>query len=127
VSAFEYITPSAPIARTVKASTIETLSIGPMECSVRSLWSRPHLPRLARKSRKSPPKPAPSIGHRRWGTSAPWDAPVYDVLRTADAVNRARGLVYGFLLGCVVYAALTVGTIYVLRGVARDVPIPVAP
>jgi cytochrome d ubiquinol oxidase subunit I len=55
----------------------------------------------------------------------PWI--VYGVLRTSDAVNPAPGLLYGFLLVAAVYAVLTVATIYVLRRLARDVPVPVAP
>ncbi|MBN6051916.1 cytochrome ubiquinol oxidase subunit I [Nonomuraea sp. RK-328] len=55
----------------------------------------------------------------------PWI--VFRVLRTADAVNPAPGLVYGFALVSVVYVVLTVATVYVLRRLARDVPVPVAP
>ncbi|MDR8414484.1 cytochrome ubiquinol oxidase subunit I [Nonomuraea sp. 3-1Str] len=55
----------------------------------------------------------------------PWI--VFRVLRTAAAVNPAPGLVYGFVLVTVVYVALTVATVYVLRRLARDVPVPVAP
>jgi cytochrome d ubiquinol oxidase subunit I len=55
----------------------------------------------------------------------PWI--VYGVLRTSDAVNPAPGLLYGFLLVAAVYAVLTVATIYVLRRLARDMPVPVAP
>ncbi|GAA3585523.1 cytochrome ubiquinol oxidase subunit I [Nonomuraea rosea] len=55
----------------------------------------------------------------------PWI--VYGVQRTAQAVNPAPGLVYGFVLVAAVYAALTVATVYVLRRLARDVPVPVAP
>jgi cytochrome d ubiquinol oxidase subunit I len=55
----------------------------------------------------------------------PWI--VYGVQRTAQAVNPAPGLVYGFVLVTAVYAALTVATVYVLRRLARDVPVPTAP
>lgn len=55
----------------------------------------------------------------------PWI--VYGVLRTSEAVNPAPGLIFGFLLVAVVYAVLTVATIYVLRRLARDIPVPVAP
>jgi cytochrome d ubiquinol oxidase subunit I len=55
----------------------------------------------------------------------PWI--VYGVMRTSEAVNPAPGLVYGFLLVAIVYAVLTVATIYVLRRLARDIPVPVAP
>ncbi|MFG3436557.1 cytochrome ubiquinol oxidase subunit I [Nonomuraea sp. NPDC047897] len=55
----------------------------------------------------------------------PWI--VYGVMRTAEAVNPAPGLVYGFALVSVVYLVLTVATVYVLRRLARDVPVPVAP
>jgi cytochrome bd ubiquinol oxidase subunit I len=55
----------------------------------------------------------------------PWI--VFGILRTADAVNPAPGLVWGFVLVSVVYAVLTVATVYVLRRLARDVPVPVAP
>ncbi|MFG1704274.1 cytochrome ubiquinol oxidase subunit I [Nonomuraea sp. M3C6] len=55
----------------------------------------------------------------------PWI--VYGVLRTSQAVNPAPGLVYGFVLLAAVYVALTVATVYVLRRLARDVPVPIAP
>ncbi len=55
----------------------------------------------------------------------PWI--VYGVLRTSEAVNPAPGLVWGFVLVSVVYAVLTVATVYVLRRLARDKPVPVAP
>jgi cytochrome d ubiquinol oxidase subunit I len=55
----------------------------------------------------------------------PWI--VYGVMRTSDAVNPAPGLVYGFILVCLVYAALTVATVYVLRRLARDHSVPQAP
>ncbi|GAA3256818.1 cytochrome ubiquinol oxidase subunit I [Nonomuraea helvata] len=55
----------------------------------------------------------------------PWI--VFRVLRTSQAVNPAPGLVYGFVLVTVVYLLLTVATVYVLRRLARDVPVPVAP
>ncbi|MFD0686262.1 cytochrome ubiquinol oxidase subunit I [Actinomadura fibrosa] len=55
----------------------------------------------------------------------PWI--VYGHLRTADAVNPAPGLVWGFLLVAAVYAVLTVASVYVLRRLARSRPVPVAP
>jgi cytochrome bd ubiquinol oxidase subunit I len=55
----------------------------------------------------------------------PWI--VYGVLRTSEAVNPAPGLVWGFVLVSVVYAVLTVASVYVLRRLARDKPVPVAP
>jgi cytochrome bd ubiquinol oxidase subunit I len=55
----------------------------------------------------------------------PWV--VYGVQRTSNAVNPAPGLVWGFALVCVVYALLTVATVYVLRRLARDRPVPLAP
>jgi cytochrome bd ubiquinol oxidase subunit I len=55
----------------------------------------------------------------------PWI--VYGVLRTSDAVNPAPGLVWGFVLVAIVYLILTVATIYVLRRLARDIPVPTAP
>ena len=55
----------------------------------------------------------------------PWI--VYGIQRTADAVNPAPGLVYGFALVAVVYAVLTIGTVYVLRRLSRDKPVPLAP
>ncbi|RVX43710.1 cytochrome bd-I ubiquinol oxidase subunit 1 apoprotein [Nonomuraea polychroma] len=55
----------------------------------------------------------------------PWI--VYRVMRTSEAVNPAPGLVYGFVLVTAVYVALTVATVYVLRRLARDVPVPIAP
>ncbi|MFI0350793.1 cytochrome ubiquinol oxidase subunit I [Actinomadura sp. 9N407] len=55
----------------------------------------------------------------------PWI--VYGVMRTSDAVNPAPGLVWGFVLVTAVYAVLTVATVYVLRRMARDRPVPIAP
>ncbi|MET1153407.1 cytochrome ubiquinol oxidase subunit I [Arthrobacter sp.] len=55
----------------------------------------------------------------------PWI--VYGELLTRDAVNPAPGLFYGFILVSVVYAVLTVATIYVLRRLAKDQPVPIAP
>ncbi|MBV2366572.1 cytochrome ubiquinol oxidase subunit I [Streptomonospora sp. NEAU-YY374] len=55
----------------------------------------------------------------------PWI--VYGVMRTAEAVNPAPGLVYGFAGVAAVYAVLTVATVYVLRRMAREKPVPVAP
>ena len=55
----------------------------------------------------------------------PWI--VFGVLRTADAVNPAPGLIYGFLLVAAVYLVLTAATVYVLRRMVRDRPVPVAP
>ncbi|MGI9000990.1 MAG: cytochrome ubiquinol oxidase subunit I [Pseudonocardia sp.] len=55
----------------------------------------------------------------------PWV--VYGILRTSDAVNPAPGLVYGFALVTVVYVILTIGTVFVLRRLSRDTPVPLAP
>jgi cytochrome d ubiquinol oxidase subunit I len=55
----------------------------------------------------------------------PWI--VYGVMRTADAVNPARGLWGGLVILVAVYAALTVAAVYVLRRLARDKPVPLAP
>jgi cytochrome d ubiquinol oxidase subunit I len=55
----------------------------------------------------------------------PWI--VFGVMRTADAVNPAPGLMYGFVLVSAVYVVLTVATVYVLRRLARDLPVPIAP
>lgn len=51
----------------------------------------------------------------------PWV--VYEVMRTSDAVTSAPGLEWGLIILAVVYAALTVGTIYALRALARR-PLP---
>ncbi|SEG13302.1 cytochrome bd-I ubiquinol oxidase subunit 1 apoprotein [Thermomonospora echinospora] len=55
----------------------------------------------------------------------PWT--VFRTLRTSGAVNPAPGLIWGFVLLAVVYAVLTVVTVYVMRRLTRDVPVPVAP
>jgi cytochrome bd ubiquinol oxidase subunit I len=55
----------------------------------------------------------------------PWI--VYGVMRTADAVNPSPGLWGGLLILVAVYTALTVAAIYVLRRLARDKPVPLAP
>jgi len=52
----------------------------------------------------------------------PWV--VYGVLRTADAVNPAPGLRWGFYLVTVVYAVLTAITVVVLRRMTRTTPVP---
>jgi cytochrome d ubiquinol oxidase subunit I len=48
----------------------------------------------------------------------PWI--VYNVMRTRDAVSTASGLRYGYFLLIVVYTALTIATITVLRRLSRD-------
>jgi cytochrome d ubiquinol oxidase subunit I len=55
----------------------------------------------------------------------PWV--VYGFLRTHDAVNTAPGLQTGLFVLLAVYAVLTVATVSVLRRLARDRPVPVAP
>jgi cytochrome d ubiquinol oxidase subunit I len=55
----------------------------------------------------------------------PWI--VYGVLRTRDAVNPAPGILWGFVGVTLVYVVLTIATVYVLRRMVRDRPIPIAP
>jgi len=55
----------------------------------------------------------------------PWI--VYGVMRTADAVNPSPGLWGGLVILVAVYAALTAAVIFVLRRLARDKPVPLAP
>ncbi|MGV9250430.1 cytochrome ubiquinol oxidase subunit I [Streptomyces sp. NPDC003697] len=55
----------------------------------------------------------------------PWI--VWGVMSVRDAVNPAPGLMAGLWLVLVVYAAMTVATVYVLRRLARDRPVPVTP
>jgi cytochrome d ubiquinol oxidase subunit I len=55
----------------------------------------------------------------------PWI--VFRVMRTADAVNPSPHLWIGLLIVAAVYAALTVSGVYVLRRLARDKPVPLAP
>ncbi|MEU9445723.1 cytochrome ubiquinol oxidase subunit I [Streptomyces sp. NPDC048304] len=55
----------------------------------------------------------------------PWI--VYGVMSVRDAVNPAPGLMTGLWLVLVVYAAMTVATVYVLRRLARGTAVPVAP
>jgi cytochrome d ubiquinol oxidase subunit I len=55
----------------------------------------------------------------------PWI--VHGVLRTADAVNPAPGIRWGFVGVTLVYVVLTVATVYVMRRMARDRPVPIAP
>ncbi|WP_406724110.1 cytochrome ubiquinol oxidase subunit I [Streptomyces sp. GD-15H] len=55
----------------------------------------------------------------------PWI--VHRVMRTAEAVNPAPRLVYGFVLVSLVYLVLTIATAHVLRRLARDQPMPIAP
>jgi cytochrome d ubiquinol oxidase subunit I len=50
----------------------------------------------------------------------PWT--VYGILRTHDAVNPAPGLRVGLIVILIVYTALTIATVYVLRRLARDRP-----
>ncbi|MEU6478182.1 cytochrome ubiquinol oxidase subunit I [Streptomyces sp. NPDC047017] len=55
----------------------------------------------------------------------PWI--VWGVMSVRDAVNPAPGLMAGLWLVLVVYAAMTVATVYVLRRLARVTPVPRAP
>ncbi|MEU0946199.1 cytochrome ubiquinol oxidase subunit I [Streptomyces canus] len=55
----------------------------------------------------------------------PWI--VWGVMSVRDAVNPAPGLMTGLWLVLVVYAAMTVATVYVLRRLARGTPVPQAP
>ncbi|UNO43487.1 cytochrome ubiquinol oxidase subunit I [Streptomyces sp. MST-110588] len=55
----------------------------------------------------------------------PWV--VWGLLNVRDAVNPAPGLMAGLWLVLVVYAVMTVATVYVLRRLARGKPVPVAP
>lgn len=55
----------------------------------------------------------------------PWV--VWRVMTVRDAVNPAPGLMSGLWLVLVVYAAMTVGTVYVLRRLVRTRPVPLAP
>ena len=50
----------------------------------------------------------------------PWI--VYNVMRTADAVNSAPGLAFGLVALVVIYAVLTVASVVVLRRLARSGP-----
>ncbi|MFF1301548.1 cytochrome ubiquinol oxidase subunit I [Streptomyces sp. NPDC058307] len=55
----------------------------------------------------------------------PWI--VWGVMSVRDAVNPAPGLMTGLWLVLIVYAAMTVATVYVLRRLARGTPVPQAP
>ncbi|ATL80646.1 cytochrome ubiquinol oxidase subunit I [Streptomyces malaysiensis] len=55
----------------------------------------------------------------------PWV--VQGILSVRDAVNPAPGLMIGLWLLLAVYAAMTVATVYVLRRLAGERPVPVAP
>ncbi|HEY1486170.1 MAG TPA: cytochrome ubiquinol oxidase subunit I [Micromonosporaceae bacterium] len=55
----------------------------------------------------------------------PWI--VYHLLRVNDAVNPAPGLANAAWPVILVYAVLTIATIYVLRRMTRDRPVPLAP
>ena len=55
----------------------------------------------------------------------PWI--VYHLLRVSDAVNPAPGLVNAAWPVVTVYALLTVATVYVLRRMTRNRPVPLAP
>ncbi|GAB2988282.1 cytochrome ubiquinol oxidase subunit I [Amycolatopsis acidiphila] len=55
----------------------------------------------------------------------PWI--VQGVMSVRDAVNPAPGLMVGLWLVLVVYAGMTVGVVYVLRRLAKQTPVPVAP
>jgi cytochrome d ubiquinol oxidase subunit I len=55
----------------------------------------------------------------------PWI--VWGLMHVRDAVNPASGLVTGLWLVLAVYAAMTVATVYVLRRLARETPVPIAP
>jgi cytochrome bd ubiquinol oxidase subunit I len=55
----------------------------------------------------------------------PWV--VWGLLSVRDAVNPAPGLLAGLWLVVAVYVVMTAATVYVLRRLARDKPVPVAP
>jgi cytochrome d ubiquinol oxidase subunit I len=55
----------------------------------------------------------------------PWI--VWGVMSVRDAVNPAPGLMTGLWLVLLVYAAMTVATVYVLRRLARGTPVPQLP
>jgi cytochrome d ubiquinol oxidase subunit I len=56
----------------------------------------------------------------------PWI--VYNVMRTADAVNPAPGLYWGLVVLFIVYTVLTAVTIFVVRRITRaNVPMPNVP
>ncbi|WP_159674399.1 cytochrome ubiquinol oxidase subunit I [Streptomyces mexicanus] len=55
----------------------------------------------------------------------PWI--VWGVMSVRDAVDPAPGLMTGLWLVLVVYTAMTVATVYVLRRLARGTPVPRAP
>ncbi|MGP4003243.1 cytochrome ubiquinol oxidase subunit I [Streptomyces sp. 8N706] len=55
----------------------------------------------------------------------PWV--VQGLMTVRQAVNPAPGLANGLWLVLVVYAAMTVATVYVLRRLARERPVPIAP
>ena len=87
---------------------------------------------LAAGSFAAPPSPG-SLPPSRWslGGSPPRSA---DNPGSSTASSAPRtpstpppGLVYGFVLVAIVYAVLTVATVYVLRRLAPDPPVPVAP
>ncbi|MFJ8803471.1 cytochrome ubiquinol oxidase subunit I [Streptomyces sp. NPDC102487] len=55
----------------------------------------------------------------------PWV--VWGLMNVRDAVNPAPGLMVGLWLVLAVYAAMTAATVYVLRRLARERPVPLAP
>jgi cytochrome d ubiquinol oxidase subunit I len=55
----------------------------------------------------------------------PWV--VQGLMTVRDAVNPAPGLLNGLWLVLAVYAGMTVAAVYVLRCLARDRPVPIAP
>ncbi|MEU0068875.1 cytochrome ubiquinol oxidase subunit I [Streptomyces sp. NPDC006332] len=55
----------------------------------------------------------------------PWI--VYGIMTVRDAVNPAPGLMTGLWLVLVVYAAMTVATVYVLRRLVKNTAVPMAP
>jgi cytochrome d ubiquinol oxidase subunit I len=55
----------------------------------------------------------------------PWI--VYGLLRVSDAANPASGIDWGLPVLVVVYTVLTIATVYVLRQMTRNRPVPTAP
>jgi cytochrome d ubiquinol oxidase subunit I len=55
----------------------------------------------------------------------PWI--VYQMMTVSEAINPAPGLRYGLYAVLAIYTALTVAAVAVLRRLARDQPVPVAP
>jgi cytochrome d ubiquinol oxidase subunit I len=93
-------------------------------CFAWTWWRRHHIPRTTWFLRATALSGVAAVlaMETGWTTTEVGRQPfiVYNVLRTADAVSPAPGLPFGFVAVTLIYAVLTVLTVFVLRRLARS-------